>query len=35
MIGAADMAFESNLIQKSDKIKASKVTTLNPPKLTG
>ena len=36
MTGAPDMAFESSLIQKSNEIKASKVTTLNKnPKLTG
>lgn len=36
LIGAPDMAFESSLIQKSNEIKASKVTTLNKnPKLAG
>jgi hypothetical protein len=36
MLGAPDMAFESSLIQKSNEIKASKVTILqNNPKLRG
>jgi len=36
MLGSPDMAFESSLIQKSNEIKVSKVTTLNKnPKLTG
>ena len=36
LLGSPDMAFESSLIQKSNEIKASKVTTLNKnPNLTG